>query len=208
MTAKTCLAIYWQALRLLLKRADICSSSCRWQLSNRHPPKDRAMKSSSVLGQSHNTTRTNGWPGRARRGVLQATTPQARATGGRQGSNRHLRHRWRHLWEIHILDTRSVRTEIEASNGSIGAGEAFIHGYWSSPDLTAVVRVFVSNLDVLDALEGGLAKLGRPFVQACVSSIAIRARVRRKTSTAHYDLGNDLFEQFLDKPMMYSAAHF
>lgn len=52
-----------------------------------------------------------------------------------------------------------------ASNGSIGAGEAFIQGYWSSPDLTAVVRVFVSNLDVLDAMEGGLAKLGRPLVR-------------------------------------------
>jgi cyclopropane-fatty-acyl-phospholipid synthase len=39
-----------------------------------------------------------------------------------------------------------------ASNGSIGAGEAFIHGYWTSPDLTAVIRVLVSNLEVLDAM--------------------------------------------------------
>ena len=45
-----------------------------------------------------------------------------------------------------------------ASNGSIGAGEAYIHGYWTSPDLTAVVRVFVSNLEVLDAMEGGLVR--------------------------------------------------
>src|SRR5690606_6337823 len=66
--------------------------------------------------------------------------------------------------EIHIQD--SAIWGLVASNGSIGAGEAFIHGYWTSPDLTAVIRVFVSNLDVLDALEGGLARLGRPFVQA------------------------------------------
>lgn len=53
-----------------------------------------------------------------------------------------------------------------ASNGSIGAGEAFIHGYWSSPDLTKVIQVLVSNMQVLDALEGGLARLGRPLIRA------------------------------------------
>lgn len=52
-----------------------------------------------------------------------------------------------------------------AANGSIGAGEAFIHGYWTTPDLTSVVRVMVSNLEVLDAMEGGLARLARPFTQ-------------------------------------------
>jgi cyclopropane-fatty-acyl-phospholipid synthase len=54
------------------------------------------------------------------------------------------------LGEIQILD--SAVWGLVAANGSIGAGEAFIHGYWSSPDLTAVVRVMVSNLEVLDAL--------------------------------------------------------
>ena len=62
------------------------------------------------------------------------------------------------LGEVHVLDP--ALWGMVASSGSIGAGEAFIHGYWSSPDLTAVVRVFVSNLDVLDAMEGGLARLG------------------------------------------------
>lgn len=52
-----------------------------------------------------------------------------------------------------------------ACNGSIGAGEAYIQGYWSSPDLAAVTRLFVANLDALDALEGGLARLGRPALK-------------------------------------------
>ena len=34
------------------------------------------------------------------------------------------------LGEIHILD--AAAWGLVASNGSIGAGEAFIHGYWSS----------------------------------------------------------------------------
>jgi cyclopropane-fatty-acyl-phospholipid synthase len=95
-----------------------------------------------------------------------------------------------------------------AGNGSIGAGEAFIHGYWTSPDLTAVVRVFVSNLDVLDALEGGLARLGRPFIQALHWLNRNTRKGSQKNISAHYDLGNDLFEQFLDPTMMYSAAQF
>ncbi|MHC8328884.1 class I SAM-dependent methyltransferase [Pseudomonas sp. LB1P83] len=110
------------------------------------------------------------------------------------------------IGEIHILD--AAAWGLVAGNGSIGAGEAFIHGYWSSPDLTAVVRVFVSNLEVLDALEGGLAKLGRPFVQGLHWLNRNTRKGSQKNIAAHYDLGNDLFEQFLDPTMMYSAAQF
>lgn len=110
------------------------------------------------------------------------------------------------LGEIQVLDP--AVWGLVASNGSIGAGEAFIHGYWSSPDLTAVVRVFVSNLEVLDALEGGLAKLGRPLVQGLHWLNRNTREGSRKNIAAHYDLGNDLFEQFLDPTMMYSAAQF
>ncbi len=110
------------------------------------------------------------------------------------------------LGEIQILDPAAWG--LVASNGPIGAGEAFIHGYWSSPDLTAVVRVFVSNLEVLDALEGGLATLGRPLVQGLHWLNRNTREGSRKNIAAHYDLGNDLFEQFLDPTMMYSAAQF
>ncbi len=95
-----------------------------------------------------------------------------------------------------------------ASKGSIGAGEAFIHGYWSSPDLTRVIRVLVSNMDVLDAMEGGLARLGRPFIGALHWVNRNTRTGSQKNIAAHYDLGNEMFEQFLDPTMMYSAAQF
>ncbi|RRV33969.1 class I SAM-dependent methyltransferase [Pseudomonas sp. o96-267] len=95
-----------------------------------------------------------------------------------------------------------------AGNGSIGAGEAYIHGYWSTPDLTAVIRIFVANLDVLDAMEGGLARLGRPLIQGLHWLNRNTRQGSRRNIAAHYDLGNDLFEQFLDPTMMYSAAMF
>ena len=108
--------------------------------------------------------------------------------------------------EVQIHDT-SVWGMI-ASNGSIGAGEAFIHGYWSSPDLTKVIRVLVSNLDVLDAMEGGLARLGRPLISGLHWINRNTRKGSQKNIAAHYDLGNDMFEQFLDPTMMYSAAQF
>ena len=95
-----------------------------------------------------------------------------------------------------------------ASNGSIGAGEAFIHGYWSSPDLTKVIRVLVSNMDVLDAMEGGLARLGRPLIRGLHWVNRNTRKGSQKNIAAHYDLGNEMFEQFLDPTMMYSAAQF
>ena len=95
-----------------------------------------------------------------------------------------------------------------ASNGSIGAGEAFIHGYWSSPDLTKVIRVLVSNMQVLDAMEGGLARLGRPLIRGLHWVNRNTRKGSQKNIAAHYDLGNEMFEQFLDPTMMYSAAQF
>ena len=136
--------------------------------------------------------------GQLQHGQLVVIEDGERQIFGRAGS--HL------LGEIHILD--AAAWGLVASNGSIGAGEAFIHGYWSSPDLTAVVRVFVSNLDVLDALEGGLAKLGRPFVRGLHWLNRNTRQGSQKNIAAHYDLGNELFEQFLDPTMMYSAAQF
>jgi len=108
--------------------------------------------------------------------------------------------------ELHILD--SATWGMVASSGSIGAGEAFIHGYWTSPDLTAVIRVFVSNMDVLDSMEGGLAQLTRPLTYALHWLNRNTREGSQKNIAAHYDLGNELFEQFLDPTMMYSAAQF
>ncbi|AGZ35632.1 class I SAM-dependent methyltransferase [Pseudomonas sp. SWI6] len=108
--------------------------------------------------------------------------------------------------EVEILD--DAAWGMIAGNGSIGAGEAYIHGYWRSPDLARVTRLFVANLDVLDALEGGLARLGRPALRLLHRLNRNSRRGARRNILAHYDLGNALFEQLLDPTMMYSAAKF
>ncbi|MDD0841667.1 class I SAM-dependent methyltransferase [Pseudomonas sp. Gutcm_11s] len=109
--------------------------------------------------------------------------------------------------EIEVLDP--AVWSLVAGNGSIGSGEAYVHGYWRSPDLTAVIRVFVANLDLLDAMERGLAQLfGRPLMQALHWLNRNTRSGSRRNIAAHYDLGNELFERLLDPTMMYSAAMF
>ncbi|QXH49071.1 cyclopropane-fatty-acyl-phospholipid synthase family protein [Pseudomonas fakonensis] len=108
--------------------------------------------------------------------------------------------------EVEVLD--DAAWGLLAGNGSIGAGEGYIHGYWRSPDLARVTRLFVANLTVLDALEGGLARLGRPALRLLHQLNRNSRRGARRNILAHYDLGNALFEQLLDPSMMYSAARF
>ncbi len=95
-----------------------------------------------------------------------------------------------------------------AMNGSVGAGEAYMDGHWECSDLVALVRLLVRNRDLLDGMETGLARLGG-------SAMRIWNRFRRNTRNgsrrniaAHYDLGNALFELFLDDNLMYSSAIF
>ena len=94
------------------------------------------------------------------------------------------------------------------TGGSIGAAESFMTGDWTSPDLTMLVRVMVRNIDILDQMEGGLALISKPFLKAFHYFNQNSAKGSRRNIAAHYDLGNDLFELFLDPTMMYSSGIF
>ena len=95
-----------------------------------------------------------------------------------------------------------------ALRGSVGAGEAYAFGWWTSPEPTDVVRVFVANQKALDGLERGLARLSLPLLKAYH---LIRDNTRKgsaKNIAAHYDLSNEFFGLFLDPTMTYSSAVF
>lgn len=92
------------------------------------------------------------------------------------------------------------------ANGALGAGEAWMKGYWTSPDPTAVVRVFCANMATLRALDGPLARAGKPALRALHWLNRNTETQARRNIAAHYDLGNDMFRLFLDPTMMYSSA--
>ncbi len=92
------------------------------------------------------------------------------------------------------------------SGGSIAAGEAYVDGWWESPDITQVVRVMARNLPQLNKLE---AKVGWITKAAWQISHKLNRNNRnnaRDNISAHYDLGNDLYASFLDESMLYSSA--
>jgi cyclopropane-fatty-acyl-phospholipid synthase len=95
-----------------------------------------------------------------------------------------------------------------AFGGSIGAGEAYMQGYWSVDDLTALMRILLQNRDVLDGMEKGLARLLTPVQKALHWTSRNTRGGSRRNIEAHYDLGNEFFQLFLDPTMMYSSAVF
>jgi len=95
-----------------------------------------------------------------------------------------------------------------AFGGSIGAGEAYMLGYWQADSLTNVVRLMVLNQSVMDTLEGGYQWLSKPLLKVFHWLNSNSEAGSQKNIAAHYDLGNDLFRLFLDPTMMYSSAIF
>jgi len=108
--------------------------------------------------------------------------------------------------QIHmeILDPAFYRAI--ATNGSVGAGEAYMDGLWRCDNLVGLVQLLVRNRDMLDGMESGLARLGGMAMRAWH---ALRRNTRdgsRRNIAAHYDLGNDFFSLFLSPDLMYSSA--
>jgi cyclopropane-fatty-acyl-phospholipid synthase len=92
-------------------------------------------------------------------------------------------------------------------SGDIGFAEAYIAGTWTTPDLAALLKVFIANRDAAEQLIYG----------SWWGSLAYRLkhllhrnsrRGSRKNIHAHYDLGNSFYTLWLDETMNYSSAWF
>jgi cyclopropane-fatty-acyl-phospholipid synthase len=107
---------------------------------------------------------------------------------------------------IHVHDPAFFTRVI--IDGSIGAAESYVDGQWDTDDLTAVIRMIVVNQSLMEQMENRLARMVRPLLRL--------GHLRRHNSKhgvkqnilAHYDLGNEMYQTFLDPAMMYSAAIF
>jgi cyclopropane-fatty-acyl-phospholipid synthase len=95
-----------------------------------------------------------------------------------------------------------------ALRGTLGLGEAYINGAWEADDPVAFFRIAARELRRLD-------RAAAPFSRARGAIHRLRRLVppntragARQHVSAHYDLGNELFESFLDERMIYSCAWF
>lgn len=92
--------------------------------------------------------------------------------------------------------------------GTIGSAESYAEGDWESDDLTALIRIMIRNLDKFSALEKTWARLKSSwdFLQHRLRRNSVSGS--RKNIHAHYDLGNDFYQLFLDPTMNYSSGIF
>jgi cyclopropane-fatty-acyl-phospholipid synthase len=108
--------------------------------------------------------------------------------------------------ELVVHDLGAVRQIL--FGGDLGAGEAYMDGLWSSPDLPALAKLASINRDGLGLTRGWWrlpAKLAKTVAHRMRRNTVGQAR---RNIAAHYDLGNDFYRLFLDETMTYSSAVF
>lgn len=132
------------------------------------------------------------------RGSIEATLPDgtARLLGGREpgfAAVVHLRS-WRALVRL-------------ATGGSVGWYQAWEAGEWESPDPVPLFALFMDNAVAL----GDAARAHGPWRLAARLFHWLHRNTRKgaeRNIHAHYDLGNDFYEAWLDPTMTYSSALF
>ncbi len=92
-------------------------------------------------------------------------------------------------------------------SGDIGFAETFIDGHWSTDNLPALVELFTRNRVAVESVVYGtwwgslLYRIRHVFNRNSKSG-------SRKNIHAHYDIGNDFYQLWLDPSMTYSSALF
>ena len=106
------------------------------------------------------------------------------------------------------LEVRDPAAWTTLLRGSTGFAQNYIDEHWTTDDPVGVVRVVARSMRPLDRMRkrwhpllGSAQKLGRLVPRN--TKDAARLHI-----SAHYDLGNDLFESFLDERLMYSSAYY
>jgi len=94
------------------------------------------------------------------------------------------------------------------TGGTVASGEAYIDGDWSSDNLTEVTRLFSANMATMEAMADKQSWLTQLLLKLAHFGRRNNKEGSKANISAHYDLGNDFFQLFLDPTMMYSSAVF
>ncbi len=104
--------------------------------------------------------------------------------------------------DIQVHDDRTYRRVIR--DRELGLGESYQEGWWDANQLDEFLAT---------AQEANLRDIVRPSLAllklVAASRLSNRQTVRRaaRNASAHYDIGNDLYERMLDKRMIYSCGY-
>jgi len=90
-------------------------------------------------------------------------------------------------------------------DGDLGFAEAYLDGWWDTPDLMALMDVALLNNDQVSSKFPG-AQLVRAYERFRHWLRPNTRRGSRRNISYHYDLGNEFYRQWLDPSMTYSSA--
>lgn len=108
--------------------------------------------------------------------------------------------------DLKIEDARFYRCVL--SGGSVGFGEAYVSGYWSTSDLSGLLLLLAKNKARSNRLHKGFSLFARFFNRIYHLARSNTLAQSKQNIQAHYDLSNDFYRQFLDSTMTYSSALF
>ena len=104
-------------------------------------------------------------------------------------------------WDIHVHDERFFQRV--AAQGSLGAGESYMDGWWDCEQLDEMLTRILRH-DIEQHLRSPRGLL------LAVTARLINMQSRRRAfevGKQHYDLGDDLYERMLDPRMIYTCAY-
>ncbi len=107
---------------------------------------------------------------------------------------------------VRVQNPRFYRRLVQG--GNLAASESWMDGDWSVDDLPALIRIMVRNMSVTDRLDSVWGRTRRWVERLGHWLRRNTPRAARQNIQAHYDLGNEMFQLFLDPTMNYSSAIF
>jgi len=92
------------------------------------------------------------------------------------------------------------------AGATIGVAESYMDGDWESPDVTTFLELFVVNEDAGEQVAGGANWLLTALERLRHWMNDNTKSGSRRNISAHYDLGNKFYREWLDPSMTYSSA--
>ncbi len=95
-----------------------------------------------------------------------------------------------------------------AREGELGFCEAYLDGWWDTPDLQVLLDVLLTSSDWVDRTQHPAARLVAMWQRFNHWMNRNTKTQARRNIAAHYDLGNAFYARWLDETMTYSSALF
>lgn len=93
-------------------------------------------------------------------------------------------------------------------NGETGFGQSYVDDEWDSDDMSGLLDYYIANMASVTPDKGLLFHFLNLLRKITLNQYRNTREGAKKNIEAHYDLGNDLFQSFLDENLIYSCAIF